>query len=133
MSAEFRQRTPGEYLQILRRRIWLIILPVIAVTAAVSWVVYRLPDVYESSTLIVVKPSTLPTTVVATSDEANITRQLNGIAQVVTSRTSLEPLVQRYDLYKTERSRGEPMEGVIDMMRKDIKVEVNTSRNDITN
>jgi len=133
MSVEFRQRTPGEYLQILRRRKWLIILPIIAVTAAVSWVVYRLPDVYESTTLIVVKPSTLPTTVVQTSSEDNITRQLNGIAQVVTSRTSLEPLVQRYELYKTERLRGEAMEAIIDMMRRDIKVEVNTSRNDITN
>ncbi|HEY9504200.1 MAG TPA: GNVR domain-containing protein, partial [Pyrinomonadaceae bacterium] len=46
---------------------------------------------------------------------------------------SLEPLVVKYDLYKTERLRGEPMESVIAMMRKDIKVEVNTSRNDITN
>jgi len=133
MSVEFRQRTPGEYLQILRRRKWLIILPVIAVTAAVSWVVYRLPDVYASTTLIVVRPSTLPNTVVQTTSEDNITRQLNGIAQVVTSRTSLEPLVQKYELYKTERLRGEPMESVIDMMRNDIKVEVNTSRNDITN
>src|SRR6478752_3988852 len=100
MSIEFRQRTPGEYFSILRRRKWLIILPVIALTAAVSWVVYRLPDVYESTTLIVVRPSTLPSSVVSTSTEDNITRQLNGIAQVVTSRTSLEPLVQRYELYK---------------------------------
>ena len=133
MSIEFRQRTPGEYLNIIRRRKWLIILPVIAVTAAVAWVVYRLPDVYESTTLIVVRPSTLPTSVVPTGTEDNITRQLNGIAQVVTSRSSLEPLVERYELYNAERQRGEPMESVIAMMRRDIKVEVNTSRNDITN
>jgi polysaccharide chain length determinant protein (PEP-CTERM system associated) len=133
MSIEFRQRTPGEYLSILRRRKWLIILPVIALTAAVSWVVYRLPDVYESTTLIVVRPSTLPSSVVSTSTEDNITRQLNGIAQVVASRTSLEPLVQRYELYKAEQQRGEPMESIIATMRNDIKVEVNTSRNDITN
>ena len=133
MSIEFRQRTPAEYLNILRRRKWLIILPVIALTAAVSWVVYRLPDVYESTTLIVVRPSTLPTSVVATGTEDNITRQLNGIAQVVTSRSSLEPLVEKHELYAVERQRGEPMESIISMVRRDIKVEVNTSRNDITN
>ena len=133
MSIEFRQRSFSEYLKIIRRRKWLIILPVIAVTAAVSWVVYRLPDVYESSTLIVVKPSTLPTGVVPTITEESLTRQLNGIAQVVTSRSSLEPLVDRYEIYKPERLRGEPMETIIQMMRQDIKVEVNTSRNDITN
>jgi len=133
MSVEFRQRTPSEYLRILQRRKWLIILPLVAITAAVVWVVVRLPDVYESSTLIVVKPSTLPTSMVPTVTEDSLTRQLTSISQVVTSRSSLEPLVVKYDLYKSERLRGEPMESIITMMRKDIKVEVNTSRNDITN
>ncbi|MFZ0063061.1 MAG: GNVR domain-containing protein [Pyrinomonadaceae bacterium] len=133
MSVEFRQRKPSEYLKIAWQRKWLIILPAIAIATAVAWVVYRLPDVYESSTLIVVTPSTLPTSVVPTVTEDTITRQLSGITQVVTSRSSLEPLVLKYELYQTERSRGEPMENIIDTMRKDIKVEVNTSRNDITN
>jgi len=133
MSAEFRQRRPSEYLKILRRRKWLLILPVIAVTAAVVYVVYRLPDVYESTTLIVVKPSNLPNSVVPTVTEDSITRQLASIAQVVTSRSQLEPLVKKYELYRTERVRGEAMESVIEKMRKDIRVEVNTSRNDITN
>jgi len=64
--------------------------------------------------------------------EDSLTRQLTSIAQVVTSRSSLEPLVEKYELYKTERARGEAMETVIDTLRKNIKVEVNT-RNDITN
>ena len=132
MSVDFRQRTPSEYLNILRRRKWFLILPVIAITTAVAWVVYKLPDVYESSTLIVVKPSTLPNSVVPTGNEDKLTRQLASITQVVTSRSQLEPLVNKYELYKTERLRGEPMEGVIELMRKDIKVTPNTSRNDIT-
>jgi polysaccharide chain length determinant protein (PEP-CTERM system associated) len=132
MSVQFRQRTPGEYLKILKRRKWLIILPVIAVASAVAWVVFRLPDVYESSTLIVVKPATLPDSVIPTINEDSLTRQLSSIAQVVTSRSSLEPLVRKYDLYAKERQRGEAMESVIAMMRHDIDVQVNTSRRDIT-
>ncbi|HEV7744043.1 MAG TPA: GNVR domain-containing protein [Pyrinomonadaceae bacterium] len=133
MSVEFRQRTPGEYAKIAWKRKWFIILPAIAIATAVSWVVFQLPDLYESSTLIVVKPSTLPNSVVPTITEDSLTRQINSIAQVVTSRSSLEPLIQKYDLYKAERQRGEPMEVLIDYMRISIKVEVNTSRNDITN
>jgi polysaccharide chain length determinant protein (PEP-CTERM system associated) len=133
MSVEFRQRTPGEYAKIVWKRKWLIILPAIAIATAVSWVVWQLPDLYESSTLIVVKPSTLPNSVVPTITEDSLTRQINSIAQVVTSRSSLEPLVQKFDLYKAEKQRGEPMEALIDYMRASIKVEVNTSRNDITN
>lgn len=133
MTVEFRQRKPSEYFKIAWNRKWLIILPAIAIATAVAWVVYRLPDVYESSTLIVVTPSTLPTSVVPNITEDTITRQLNGIAQVVTSRSSLEPLVTKYELYQIEKLRGEPMENIIDTMRKDIKVEINTSRNEITN
>ena len=134
MSVEFRQRKPSEYLKIAWKRKWLIILPAIAVATSVAWVVYHLPDIYVSSTLIVVKPSTLPTGVVpTTTDENSLSRQIASIAQVVTSRSSLELLVTKYDLYGAERQRGEPMEAVIEMMRTSIIVEVNTSRNDVTN
>jgi len=133
MSVEFRQRTPGEYAKIAWKRKWLIILPAFAITTAVSWVVYRLPNLYESSTLIVVKPSTLPKSVVSSLSDESLTRQLTSIAQVVTSRSSLEPLIQKYDLFRVERMRGEPTETIVDNMRSNIKVEVNTSRNDITN
>lgn len=133
MSIPFRQRTPGEYGKIARKRKWLIILPAIAIAMAVAVVVIQLPDLYQSSTLIVVKPSTLPNSVVPTITEDSLTRQINSIAQVVTSRSSLEPLIEKYDLYKTEKMRGEPMELLIEYMRKSITVEVNTSRNDITN
>src|SRR5437763_1476704 len=129
MSVEFRQRTPGEYAKIAWKRKWLIILPAIAIAMSVAWVVWQLPDLYESSTLIVVKPSTLPNSVVPTITEDSLTRQINSIAQVVTSRSSLEPLIEKYDLYKAERQCGEPMEALIEYMRTSIQVEVNTSRN----
>ena len=85
MSVDFRQRKPSEYLKILRRRKWLLILPVIAVTTAVAYVVLRLPDVYESETLIVVRSSNLPQSIVTGVSEDSMTRQLTSINQVVTS------------------------------------------------
>ena len=115
MSIEFRQRRPGEYVRMALKRKWLILLPTIAVTIAVAWVVFGLNDVYESSTLIVVKPSTLPSGVVPTMAD-DMTRQLTNISQVVTSRSSLEPLIVKYDLYRAERLRGEPMEVMLEMM-----------------
>src|ERR1700755_2573731 len=41
--------------------------------------------------------------------------------------------MKKHTLNRDERPRGEPMEILIDQMRKQIKVEVNTSRNEITN
>src|ERR1044071_6019086 len=133
MSTEFRQRTISEYARIALKRKWMIILPTLAVGLAIGVVVFRLPDLYESSTLIVVKPSTLPNSVVPMMTEETLTRELASISQVVTSRSSLQPLIEKYDLYKEERRRGEPMELLIDSMRKQIKVDVNTSNHEITN
>jgi succinoglycan biosynthesis transport protein ExoP len=132
MSVQFRQRTLGEYARIIWKRKWLIILPAIAIASAVTWAVLRLPDVYESHTLIVVKPSTIPSTLVPTVSEDTLTRQLTAINQVITSRSSLQPLVEKYKLYEADLKGGEPMESVIERMQKDIKVEVNTSK-EITN
>ncbi|HEX2271145.1 MAG TPA: GNVR domain-containing protein, partial [Pyrinomonadaceae bacterium] len=71
--------------------------------------------------------------VIPMSTEEALTRQLSSISQVLTSRSSLEPLVEKYELYKVERLRGEPMESIIRRIRNDILVDVNTTRNDITN
>src|ERR1700732_2618525 len=133
MSVEFRPRKLGEYANIIRKRKWLTLLPTMAIGLGIAYAVYRLPDVYESVTLFVVKSSTLPTPVAPTVTEDTLTRALTSISQVVTSRSSLQPLMEKYDLYHEERRRGERMELLIDQMRKQIKVEVNTSRNDITN
>lgn len=133
MSTEFRPRKLGEYGRIALKRKWMIILPTLAIGLAIGYVVFRLPDIYESTTLIVVKSSTLPNSVVPTITEETLSRELASISQVVTSRSSLQPLVEKYDLYKEERQRGEAMEVIIDDMRKGINVKVNTSRNDITN
>ncbi|HEX8649721.1 MAG TPA: GNVR domain-containing protein [Pyrinomonadaceae bacterium] len=133
MSVEFRQRTPGEYAQIVWKRKWLIILPAIAITVAVAWVVWRLPNVYESTTLLIVRPSTIPGALVPTLSDVDLSMRISNISQMVASRSSLEPLIMKYDLYREERARGEALEGIVERMRADIEVEVDKSRNDVTN
>ena len=133
MSAEFRQRTPGEYLQLAWKRRWLIILPAVAIFTAVAWVVWRLPNVYESTTLLIVKPPTISPNIVPTLSDYDLGLRINNISQRVQSRSVLEPLILKYDLYQAERRNGEPMELTVERMRKDITTEVDKGRNDITN
>lgn len=134
MSTEFRQRKPAEYAQILWRRKWMILLPAVAISFAIAIVVWRLPDVYQSTTLLTVRPSNLTEGIVPQLSDADLTIRINNIGQEVLSRSSLEPLIANYNLYATERRRGEPMELLVEQMKKkDIQFELNTSRNDITN
>ena len=79
MSVEFRPRKLGEYANIALKRKWIILLPTVAIGLSIAYAVYRLPDVYESVTLIVVKPSTLPNTVVPTANASAETLMLTVV------------------------------------------------------
>ena len=123
MSVEFRQKSIGEYVKILKRRKWLIVLPVITMAAAVGYVVLNLPNYYESKTLLTIKPPTISDMVVKSLTEEDLSQRLQTMQQEVLSRTSLEPMVVKYDLYKNERNAGMPMEVVIEKFTKKIVVE----------
>jgi len=123
MSVEFRQRTAGEFVKMLKRRKWLILLPVVTMTAAIGYVVYRLPSVYESKTLLTVKPPTISEKVVQSLTDDDLTERLQTINQQVLSRSSLEPMVSKYRLFELEKNAGVPMELIIDKMYKNITVE----------
>ena len=124
MSVEFRQRKPGELIQMVKRHKWLILLPMIALTAAIGFVVNRLPSIYESTSLLTVKPPTISSSLVQSLSNENLSQRLSTINQEVLSRSSLEPMVQKYDLYKQERSADVPMELIIEKMYKNIKVDL---------
>lgn len=130
MSVEFRQRTAGEFVRMLKRRKWLIILPIITMTAAIGYVVYKLPSVFESKTLLTVKPPTISDKVVQSLTDEDLTQRLQTINQEVISRSSLEPMVTKYKLFELERNAGVPMELIIEKMYKNITVEPERSDGD---
>lgn len=130
MSVEFRQRTAGEFIKLLKRRKWFILLPVITMTAAIGYVVYKLPSVYESKTLLTVKPPQIPDKVVPTLSDEDLSQRLQTINQEVLSRSSLEPMITKYDLFKSERSSGIDMALIVDKMRKNIVIEPEKADNE---
>lgn len=134
MSVEFRQRTPGEYAAIIWRRKWLLVVPALVIALAVAWAVWKLPNVYESTTLLTVRPPSISPSIVPQLSNDDLTVRINTIKQEVESRSSLEPLILKYNLYAVERFRGEPMDALVERMRmRDMQVRINTSRDDITN
>ncbi len=116
MNREFRQRTAGEFIGIIKRQKWMILLPVLTFTAAIGYVVYHLPSIYESTSLLTVKPPTISQNLVQSLTNEDLSQRLQTINQEVLSRSSLEPMVTKYDLYKNERASGMPMELIIEKM-----------------
>ena len=130
MNVEFRQRKPGELIGIVKLQKWLILLPMLTMTAAIGYVVYRLPSIYESTSLLTVKPPSVSQNLVQSLSSEDLSQRLTTINQEVLSRSSLEPMVQKYDLYKTERASGVPMELIIEKMYKNIVIKLDETAAD---
>ena len=123
MAAEFRQRTPGEFLQILKRSKWHILLPALAFGIATAYVVTKLPNMYQSTTSLTLRPAQISTKIVDPITEEDLSQRIQSMNQEILSRTSLEPLVTKYKLFEQDMTSGVPMELIIERMRKNLTVE----------
>lgn len=122
MSIEFRKRTADEIFVIVRKRIWQIVLPTIAIFLAVAWVVQNLPDVYRSTTFLALTPPTISEKVAPSLTDDDLSQRLQSISQSVLSRSSLEEMIAKHSLYASEVKGGMPLELVVEKMREDIEV-----------
>ena len=100
---------PEDILRILRRRIWLLVVPFAVVAAATAVVSRKLPDMYRSDTLILVVPQRVPENYVKATVTTRIEDRLQSISQQILSRTRLERIIQDFNLYAAraqERHHG---------------------------
>ena len=112
--ASFRPRTLTEYLLLLWRRKLSFTLVALAMLISTFMAISTIPDTYESSTLVVVAGKQ--------EDRSAIASRVATLTEKLTSRSFLEPLIERHNLYHNEMSRG-AVDAAIGRMRKDIKVD----------
>lgn len=105
-----------------RNRIWLIVLPALAVFAAVFWVVRGLPSNYVSTTLLTLSPPAISEKVAPSLTDDDLSQRLQAINQSVLSRSSLEPMIERFNLYAADRAAGVPLERIVDRMHDNVSV-----------
>ncbi len=122
MSVEFRQRSAGDFVQMLNRRKWHIILPVLAFFIASLWTVSQLPSVYESRTSLIIMPPTISEKVAPSLTDADLSQRIQAMRQFVLSRSSLEPLITKLNLYPEERESGMSIERVVGKMISNVSI-----------
>lgn len=123
LRTDFRRRTSSDIWHLAKRRKWLIGLPALAVFVSVSWVVSGLPSLYESTTLLTIAPPKISEKVAPSLTDDDLSQRLQAIGQVVLSRTSLEPLIEKFDLFKKERANGAKIDSVVERLKANIKVD----------
>ena len=107
----------------VRRRRWPALFALVAAATAVISVVWFLPDVYRSSATVLIDRQQIPDELVRSTVTSGLEIRLHTISQEILSRSRLEALIQRFDLYPDLR-RKTPMEEVVERMRDDIRIEL---------
>ena len=112
--------TLDEYLEILRRRMWFIIIPFVLILAGATIYAIIAPREYKASTLVLVSPQRVPEDFVRATVTSKVEERLQSIAQEVMSRTRLEKIITEFRLYEKE-GKSLSKEEVVELMRKNIK------------
>lgn len=97
---------------------------VILFTAALGvGIVYSLPAIYRSETLILVESQRIPEEFVKSTVETNLQDRLSSLSQEILSYSRLLGVVKQLDLYKEDRA-SRPEEEIIERMRADIHITI---------
>ncbi len=88
-----------DYKNILRRRLWLILIPAVIVSGAAYYVSLKLPKKYESKTTVLVQSQRVPSELVKALEVGDPNEKLNTMKETIMSNTRLQPIVERFGLF----------------------------------
>lgn len=119
-----------DYIEILYKRIWYIIIPFTVSVGVAIALCYFLPKSYRSSTMILVEQQKVPENYVKSSVSSSIEDRLGTIREQLLSRTLLQKVIDEFKLYRKEAIDKAPEE-IIEMMRKQIEIKVEKGKKNI--
>jgi polysaccharide chain length determinant protein (PEP-CTERM system associated) len=119
----------AEYWALARRRYWHFLVPMFLGWVAIFALSWLMPTVYRSGTLILVEQPRVPQQYVVPVVTSDLQQRLNSITQQILSRTRLEGIINKLNLYSNERAHKTP-DDLVERMRKDIDVELVRSTGD---
>lgn len=116
-----RELTATDYIAILRRR-WVLILICAVIGPLLGYGVAKmLPPKYTSQALVLIEPPTVSPNIVEPVDTVDLTQRLASLRQQILSRTRLEPIIRKLNLFPEDIDRT-PMDQLVEELQKDIEV-----------
>ncbi|HOM28989.1 MAG TPA: GNVR domain-containing protein [Deltaproteobacteria bacterium] len=113
---------PVDYVAILKRRKWALIVPLGLIFIVSVVVAFVLPPVYKATTTILIEQQDVPLDYVKSAVSTYAEQQLQIINQRIMSTTRLMEIINRLNLYPELKSRM-MTEEIIERMREDIALE----------
>lgn len=109
-----------DYVALARRHVWLIVVPTILLPIITYFISLEIPNRYTSRTLVLVDQQKVPESFVKDVVGEELSSRLSTMQQQILSRTRLQPIIERFGLYKDEKLS---MEEKIETLRKAVEIE----------
>jgi polysaccharide chain length determinant protein (PEP-CTERM system associated) len=116
-----RQFSLDDYFAILRRRLWLLIIPTILGAIVAYLISLALPNRYTSQTVVLIEQQTVPQNYVQSVVTEGLDQRLATMQAQILSASRLEPIIRRLGLFAKDVD-GVSMETLVDRLRKAIEV-----------
>src|SRR5579863_9366948 len=111
-----RQLNIEDYMKIFRRRLWLLLIPAVLGPIIALVIAKKLSPKYTSVSQILIDQPKVPTDFVPSVEGNNsLISRLAGMEEQIRSRSRLEPIIERYGLYKKDINKV-PMEELVGRM-----------------
>ncbi len=94
-----RELTLQDYIGILKRRLWLILLSTIVVLGIAIGLTFWIPPQFTSQTLVLIEQPQVPTDYVTPVLTEDLNERLASLREQILSRSRLEPIIQRFNLF----------------------------------
>jgi len=94
-----RVMTMEDYTGILRRRLWLVVVPAIVLSGAAYLVSLKLPKKYTSTTTVLVEGQRVSTELVKSLETGDPNEKLASMKEQIMSNSRLQPIVERFGLF----------------------------------
>jgi len=108
-------------LSVFYRRKGVIIACFLVVSSLTAYLAANLPNIYQSTTLILITPQKLPSSYINSTVTMSIQERISTITQEILSRTRLEKIIRELNLNLFNRQAG-TIEEQVNKLRKNIRI-----------
>lgn len=114
----------GDYLDIIRRHKYLVIIPALLLMIISAAVVYLLPATYKSEGLILIESQEIPNDLVRSTVTSYADQRIEVIKQKIMTTAKVMDIVKKYQLYPDLRQNKRPVSEIVDSFRENIEVKM---------
>ncbi|WP_289281962.1 MULTISPECIES: Wzz/FepE/Etk N-terminal domain-containing protein [unclassified Methylophaga] len=114
----------GDYLNILWRRKYWIIIPAVVLSIAAVLVVYSLPATYKSEGTILIESQEIPNDLVRSTVTSYADQRIRVIQQRLMTSARVMDIVRKYDLYREERQKATATSALVGLFKSNVSVDL---------